>query len=202
MTVRRSLHPAIAWTLVATVLASAWSLWWPQESDNLRPLAVRAAYPSRPVPPSSPTARASVTDGATDTRRLLSPAERDPFNSTPAPVPQGTLPAVAQQPTQPEPPLAAPEAPPMQHRVIGRFRSPEGVWMVFLMDGDVALPAAPGLALSSGWVVDSINGHELKLQHPRAELPVILVVPGDNPGQDGSDESSSGNLLQRFQSTR
>lgn len=70
----------------------------------------------------------------------------------------------------------------MEHRVIGRFRSPEGGWLVFVQDGDRALPAAAGLALASGWVVESVTSSELRLRHPLAEQAVSLPVPGDNPG--------------------
>lgn len=69
----------------------------------------------------------------------------------------------------------------MNHRVVGRFQSPEGAWLVFVQDGERAVPAAPGLSLASGWVVESVTAREVRLRHPQAEQAVSLPVPGDNP---------------------
>ena len=68
----------------------------------------------------------------------------------------------------------------MEHRVIGRFRSPDGQQMVFLQDGAQTVTAAPGLTLSSGYVVESITARELRLRHPLAEQTVSLPLPHDN----------------------
>ncbi|MBN8486840.1 MAG: hypothetical protein J0M20_03760 [Burkholderiales bacterium] len=64
----------------------------------------------------------------------------------------------------------------MNHRVIGRFRSPEGQWFVFLQDGANSLHATPGVALSSGYVVESISAAEVRLRHSLAEQLVSLPL--------------------------
>jgi hypothetical protein len=69
----------------------------------------------------------------------------------------------------------------MNHRVVGRFQTPEGAWLVLVQDGERAVPAVPGLALASGWVVESVTARELRLRHSRVEQAESLPVPGDNP---------------------
>lgn len=67
----------------------------------------------------------------------------------------------------------------MNHRVVGRFQSPDGQWSVFLQDGAQAVQAAPGLALSSGYVIEALGPRELRLRHPLAEQAVSLALPED-----------------------
>jgi hypothetical protein len=194
MTQRRSLHPALVWTLVVSVLASAWALWWPQGEDAAREQQ-RASGPEMAVPASrgglaprdvneqaEPSASPLQSSSDNSTLAVLSPAERDPFNSTPPPPAQGKAVVTAPQAAPAAPPAPPPASPPMNHRVVGRFQSPAGAWLVFVQDGERAVPAAPGLALTSGWVVESVTARELRLRHPQVEQPVSLQVPGDNPG--------------------
>jgi hypothetical protein len=68
----------------------------------------------------------------------------------------------------------------MNHRIVGRFLSPEGQWLVFLQDGAQTVQATTGLTLSSGWAVESITARELHLRHPQAEQAVSLPLPADN----------------------
>lgn len=73
----------------------------------------------------------------------------------------------------------------MTHRVVGRFQSPDGQWLVFLQDGSLqdgsqTVTAAPGLALASGYVVESITPGEIRLRHPLAEQAVSLPLPTEN----------------------
>jgi hypothetical protein len=194
MTQRHSLHPALAWSLVVSMLASAWALWWPQGEDAAHeqqraggpemvvPASRAAPAPVRANEQATPSASPRQSSNEESTLAILSPAERDPFHSTPAAPPaQDKAEVVAPQAAPTAPPLPPPAPPPMTHRVVGRFQSPEGAWLVFVQDGERAVPAAPGLALASGWVVESVTARELRLRHPQADQAVSLPVPGDNP---------------------
>jgi hypothetical protein len=194
MTQRRSLHPALAWTLVVSMLASMWALWWPQGDDvaceQQRVSDSEMAVPAARGGPASahmneqvkPSASPPQSSNEESTLAVLSPAERDPFNSTPVAPPaqdKAVVAALQAAPAAPPPPPPAP--PPMNHRVVGRFQTPEGAWLVLVQDGERAVPAVPGLALASGWVVESVTARELRLRHSRVEQAESLPVPGDNP---------------------
>lgn len=194
MTQRRPLHPALAWTLVVSLLASAWALWWPQHEDAAHEQqqasgremvvpALRAApAPVQANEQARPSASPRQSSNEDSTLAVLGPAERDPFNSTPvAPPAQDKAVVPAPQVVPASPPAPPPATPPLNHRVVGRFQSPEGAWLVFVQDGEGAVPAAAGLALASGWVVESVTARELRLRHPQADQAVSLPVPGDNP---------------------
>jgi hypothetical protein len=195
MTQRRPLHPALAWILVVSMLASAWALWWPQGEDVAYEqqraggpeMAVPAARggpaPMRVNGQANPSASPRQSSNEDSALAALSPAERDPFNSTPVAPPAQDKAVVTAPQAVPAAPPAPPPAPPppMNHRVVGRFQSPEGAWLVFVQDGERAVPAAPGLALASGWVVESVTARELRLRHPQADQAVSLPLPGDNP---------------------
>ncbi len=79
-------------------------------------------------------------------------------------------------------PLApvAPVAPPMNHRIVGRFVSPDGQRMVFLQDGPQTVLAVSGAVLSSGYAVDAVTPRELRLRHPMAVQAVSMPMPDDN----------------------
>jgi hypothetical protein len=68
----------------------------------------------------------------------------------------------------------------MGHRIIGRFQSPEGQWLLFLQDGAQSVLAAAGVTLSSGYAVESVTATEVRLRHPLAEQAVSLPLPEDN----------------------
>jgi hypothetical protein len=68
----------------------------------------------------------------------------------------------------------------MNHRLVGRFQSPEGQWLVFLQDGAQTVVAAPGVTLSSGYAVESVTAKEVRLRHPLADQPLSLPLPEDN----------------------
>jgi hypothetical protein len=68
----------------------------------------------------------------------------------------------------------------MNHRIVGRFLSPDGQRLVFLQDGAQAVVAASGAVLSSGYIVDSVTPRELRLRHPLAGQAVALPMPDDN----------------------
>ena len=80
---------------------------------------------------------------------------------------------------EPAPALPPPPAPPpMNHRIVGRFQSPEGKWLVFLQDGANTVQAQPGATLSSGYVVESVT-KEIRLRHPLADEAASLPLPED-----------------------
>jgi len=185
------LNPALGWALLASLLATGWALWWPSE-PLVQPASTEAATPPARAATTVATATpqpeagsAAVTPRlATDVgdAPMLSPASRDPFNPAPPPAPPApakTLPEpVRSEPTTPPPP--APTAPPMNHRVVGRFQTPEGQWLIFLQDGNQTVAAAPGVALGTGYVVESVTPSEIQLRHPLAQQPVSLPLPTDN----------------------
>jgi len=175
------LNPALGWGLVTTLLATGWALWWPGEAPSdhepRQALAASAAPASRSPSASSATGAATPDDPPT-----LSPSARDPFfpAPVPAPIPETKPtpePARAEAAPPPPPP---PAPPPMTHRVIGRFQSPEGQWLVFLQDGAHTVVAAPGVTLASGYAVESVTAKEVRLRHPLAEQAVSLPLPEDN----------------------
>lgn len=190
MTARSKMNPALTWSLAGTVLASAWALWWPNVSDDS---AARGAVARRsanvlpaPVPSAGMASEAAASPNAlvaNDGPRLLSPASRDPFHPAPAPVSaevtRATAKATKNEPMQPLAPVA-PVAPPMNHRIVGRFVSPDGQRMVFLQDGPQTVLAVSGAVLSSGYAVDAVTPRELRLRHPMAGQAVSMPMPDDN----------------------
>ena len=181
-------HPSLLAGLAATLLATAWALWWPDDAATDRgtsPSSTQATGDesgvAKPRPPSV-TASAAVTT-ATEDPPLLSAASRDPFFPAPPPAPAAPAKATPTEPSRAEPsppPAPAPAPPPMNHRILGRFQSPEGQWLVFLQDGAQTVVAAPGVTLSSGYAVESVTAKEVRLRHPLAEQPVSLPLPEDN----------------------
>jgi len=187
---KQRLHPALGWALSASLLASGWAVWWPDEPLLELAIADAARSPARAATTEAMAARQPEAGSAITQRfatkagdaPMLSPASRDPFNPAPPPAPPApakTVPEpVRSEPTTPPPP--APTAPPMNHRVVGRFQTPEGQWLVFLQDGNRTVPAASGVALASGYVVESVTPSEIRLRHPLAQQPVSLPLPTDN----------------------
>lgn len=180
------LRPGLIGLLLVSLLASAWALWWPLEEvyqalhgePSLAAAAGSASAAARgtALVSSSPSLvdRARHANGPT----VLSEATRDPFHadqpksaelSQPAPEPE------RQERTLPLPPPVA--APPMEHRVIGAFTTPEGERLVVLQDDAHSVVAASGVTMSSGYVIEGVTNHEVRLRHPLANQPVNLSIP-------------------------
>jgi hypothetical protein len=53
--------------------------------------------------------------------------------------------------------------------------------LVFLQDKTQAVIAAPGVELSTGYVVEAVTPLEIRLRHPLAEQSVSLSLRDDNP---------------------
>jgi hypothetical protein len=188
---RRRVHPALAWLLLAALIASAWALWWPS-ADTVQPdqrwptVLATATTPLSSVaePPPAPGPSAGgmeLAGGNGELAAVLSPATRDPFYPTPAMPPTKDHPGATQGDVkEPEPP-PSPPPPPMNHRVIGRFQTPGGQWLVLVQDGAAAVQVEPALLLSSGWVVESVTTREVTLRHPLVKQASILAAPEDNP---------------------
>jgi hypothetical protein len=179
---RPRMHPLLALGLLLTLLASAWAVWWPAEPVGLVAEADSPPQSLSGSPPINLTPRTSTAAAPTqrDTEDLtLSAASRDPFNvASPEPTPAtaNTLPEPVRHEAA-SPPLPVPAAPAMNHAVIGRFRTPEGRHLVYVQDGPGAVVAEPGVALSSGYVVEDLSPRELRLRHPLAEHAVSLPLP-------------------------
>lgn len=195
------IRPTLAWGLAGSLLASALALWWSRQADggsigDHMPVLGSSAERGLPgiaeheasAPHRAITAAAAVgTIAAEHMTSLLIPAERDPFHLQPVEPQHVRQPsqaaAAAVTPAAPSataPPLPLPP-PPMAHRVIGHFQTPDGVWLTLLQDGEVAVPASSGLALASGWVVKSLTAQELQLSHPQADRPVSLPMLREPP---------------------
>ncbi|GAA0771588.1 hypothetical protein GCM10009107_64100 [Ideonella azotifigens] len=114
---------------------------------------------------------------------VLSEATRDPFYPD-ASAPTGKPAKPAAQPTPQalapaniDPP--PPQAPPMTHRVLGRFAGPDGARLLFVQDGQQAVVAAPGVELSSGYRIEAITATEIRLRHPLLMPTVSLPLPAE-----------------------
>lgn len=186
---RAPLHPALIWLLAVSLLASAWALWWPNDAEAplgpINPTFARSAV-SVPLTQAGPSpsayvrpqlaAQSAVGSGEPT---VLSPPSRDPFNITIAGF-ESTQAKEAKEPErqEPAPPAPAPPvAPVMSHVVVGRLLSPDGKRLVFLQDGPQTVVAAPGLALTSGYVIEELTAEAIRLRHTLAEQPVSLPLP-------------------------
>lgn len=197
MTKGRRVRPPLAWGLAGSVLASALALWWPQaidgERQNERKLSMSGKTGAESVPTASRwPARAALVYKAEaggeqsthgELAAPLSPAERDPFYAEPSrpaasPVSPALIHATPVAATSTSPP-APPQPPQMAHRVMGRFQSPDGAWLTFVQDGELAVLASAGLQLATGWVVESLTEDELRLSHARAEQTIVLPISRD-----------------------
>lgn len=102
------------------------------------------------------------------------PAQRKPRAS--APPTAGHDGAIAPPVMQP-PPAAAPATPAMNHRFVGRFRTPDGRTLTFLTDGDTVAPVEPGMRLRSGFSVLQVGLREIRLKHEAAGIDVSVAIP-------------------------
>jgi hypothetical protein len=179
-------RPGLIGLLLVSLLASAWALWWPREEPYLMPhvepsQATLAKHASTPEPDgapvsSSPSAIERAKQASIPT--VLSEATRDPFHTDLPKVAAASQPA--REPERQERASALPSpgaAPPMEHRVMGVFTTPEGERLVVLQDGVHAVTAASGVTMSSGYVIEGVANHEIRLRHPLADQPVSLSIP-------------------------
>lgn len=188
----RHLHPALLATLVVSLLASAWAWWWPSPPP---PSAARAALPAPRVPsptlsnaaqPAQAHGPGSPLPNESAEPEMFSAATSDPFQRSPLalvalPTESTQEHASAKQlPPRPPPAALAPAPPPMNHRWLGRFQSPEGKWLVLLQDAEQATPVSPGMVLSSGWVVEAVTAQAVQLLHPAGGQSVWLPMPESN----------------------
>lgn len=156
--VPRNFNPLLMWALGLTLLLSAWARWWPveQESSSTTAHAFASAQ-------SSASASETTFESLSEPTRRLSPATQDPFmlpvtrthataHSSAPIVPQPVM--VASQPTSVVPsPRRAAQAP----TLFGRFRTPDGQWLVFLRDGNQVLEAKLQLSLPGGFQVSELS---------------------------------------------
>ena len=170
------LSPALRWALGASALASVWALWWPQSPGAGEPTPAVTPAPKSSAAPGIPPAPVPKA-GPTENEVSLSPASRDPFQLPPPPPPPPAPNAAAKTAADASPPPPPPAAPPMTHRVFGSIQDPDGLRLVFLVDGAQQVLAVEGAALSSGYVVKTVTATEIRLRHPLAEQDVTLPLP-------------------------
>lgn len=189
---RRSLQLALA----ASVLLSAWAVWWPHgaqrgpsgqvvEATVQQGTAVGsdARQPSASPPPAPAEGYRSVR--ATMLNALLVPAVSDPFarlvaqptarTAVLAPPPQPFVAAVPPPEPMPIPP-PPPPAPPSV-RYLGMVLSPSGERLLLLAQGDQVLSVSPGLVLPGGYVVQSREREGLRLLHGASGASHLVAIP-------------------------
>jgi len=178
----------LQWTLVVTLVLSAWALWAPQQEageavgEPGRPAVVAVREPG--VPPSVlPSAQpASHPPVWPDHLQALQwgPAKLDPF--VPMQLPPPPAPKVVVQPVQP---LVAPMQPPlMDYRYLGRMQGPDGQTHVYLVKADRPVPISVGAQLPDGFVVQAITAEAVQLYYPPLQAKVAVFIPAAQDAQD------------------
>lgn len=70
-----------------------------------------------------------------------------------------------------------PPPPPQPYAYLGRMRSPAGVPMVLLGNGEQTVVATAGLALDNGYIIERIGPDAVYLQHAAPNAPRQLPLP-------------------------
>lgn len=173
---RLSSRPLYWWALGLTGLLTAWALLSPAPAPSPALQDVQRA-PANPLP----RAQGIVPADALPTSTAV-PAE----SPAPAPTGQGfvaatldlfadrrpaapvalapAMPAVQAPPELAGPPPPTPP-PPLNVQFAGRFRAPDGRWLVYLREGDRSFVAKPGELTASGYQLSALlgeGGRELK----------------------------------------
>lgn len=171
---RRSLF----WALLATVAASAATLWVNQQAPVLVAAVERAGVRTQsPVPGTAIAALQALPERLE--RSVIEPSRRDPFVPVlppqPKPAPAPVAPPVLM--TGPPPPPPLPSAPAARARFLGRMVTPAGDKLVFLSAGDKTVLAQAGDVLDDGYVVDSVTDQAVVLRYPALDVKVTLPLP-------------------------
>lgn len=187
-------RPQLAGLLLAVLLVSGWALWVPEKPLAIIEATVQATGERAGdgfLPPSVPRphqdGRAPSTDHhVTAERSEFEPALRDPFSAEPreveAPRSRSTVvagPAIPVTPIQPslQPASVAPPVP----RYLGQFLTPQGEWLVLLLDGATTTAAQPGTRLPSGWQVAALEPGRVQLVIPESSSSATVELPS-RPG--------------------
>ena len=185
MAVRRSLWWMLGAAGALSVIALAAFPPAPRVVDaSRRDLAPAATGWGRSVLAARPSPVALAALPAHLDREPLTIAERDPFSSPP-PTPLPAARTVRETPTlltksATEP--VAPQPPALTHRFIGSMRTPEGQALVYITDGSNPVLAQPGTALASGYVVEFVDEHQVRLVYPPlAHQAVVTIPPAPTP---------------------
>jgi len=171
---RRSLF----WALLATVAASAITLWVNRQAPVLVAAVERAGV--RTELPGLRAAEAVMPALPERLERVaIEPSRHDPFVPVlplqPKPAPAPAPPPV--QMTGPPPPPPLPSAPAVRARFLGRMVTPAGDKLVFLSAGDKTVLAQAGDVLDDGYVVDSVTDQAVVLRYPALDVKVTLPLP-------------------------
>lgn len=171
---RRSLF----WALLATVAASAITLWFNRQAPGLVAAVARAGLRTEiPVPGTAHAAMPALPEHLE--RSVIEPVQRDPFVPVLPPQPK-PAPAPAAPPALmvgPPPPPPLPSAPAARARFLGRMVTPAGDTLVFLSAGDKTVLAQAGDVLDDGYVVDSVTDQAVVLRYPALDVKVTLPLP-------------------------
>ena len=65
----------------------------------------------------------------------------------------------------------------MNHRYLGRMRSPAGEVLVLLGDGSDSVVARVGLILGNGYVIDRLAADAVHVHHANLDLRQIIPLP-------------------------
>lgn len=171
---RRSLF----WALLATLAASAITLWVGRQAPVLVAAVQRSGARVEPRVPQARAAGLAALPVRLE-RPLIEPSRRDPFVPVLPPQPKPT-PAPAPPPalmTGPPPPPPLPSAPAVRARFLGRMVTPSGDTLVFLSAGDKTVLAQAGDLLDDGYVVESVTDQAVTLRYPALDVKVTLPLP-------------------------
>lgn len=164
--------------LCATLLAAYFA---PPQAGEAIVLSERAKASTLPVPQSTRREPAApATEVLAIKSRDIDQPDDDPvslFASRSAPVPKVAPPPIVA--SAPALPPAAPQAPPLPFKVLGRFAEGEDAG-VFLQLNDQNLVVRVGDTIGEHYKVESLNGPILSLRYAPLNLVQTLDVGGTN----------------------
>lgn len=166
------------WALLATVAASAATLWVGRQAPVVVAAVERAGARTVTAGPRIAETVAVALPEHLD-RFVIEPPGRDPFIPVLPPQPKPP-PAPAPSPGSmvgPPPPPPLPSAPAVRARFLGRMVTPSGDRLVFLAAGDKTVLAQAGDLLEDGYVVDSVTDQAVVLRYPALDVKVTLPLP-------------------------
>jgi hypothetical protein len=106
-------------------------------------------------------------------RSNFEPPKTDPFAVIPLPPVKVSLVAAPTPPVQPP----APQAPPVNLRIVGRASSEGSLLAVYAMDGTRFATLTAGSTLSTGHQVREVTNSSVELTHPLLEQPISISLP-------------------------
>jgi hypothetical protein len=176
------MHRGLLWALVATCAATAVTLWTGRQAPVIVAAVGRSGSGAWDAALPAADGRAPVAPATALPLRIaavsIEPVQRDPFVPLQPPAPKPP-PAPPPPPVVmlPPPPPAAPSAPAVKARFLGRMVTPAGDTLVFLSSADKTWLARPGDELEEGYVIDAVTEQSVVLAYPALSVKVTLPLP-------------------------